>query len=51
MPYRNVKFIVPTSNMKLKNVRLAVSRRISQLGYADKLKVIVRSREVLIIRI
>ena len=43
--------VMPTSNIRLKNLKLAISRRISQLGYADKLKVTVGSRKVIIIRI
>jgi hypothetical protein len=35
IPY-GVKFIVPISNLRLKNAPLAISRRISQLGYADR---------------
>jgi len=46
-----VKWITVVSNTRLKNLKLAISRRIQSLGYADKLNVIVRSRKVLIIRI
>jgi len=39
----HVSFIIPISNIRLKNLKLAVSRRIKALGYADRVKVIMRS--------
>ena len=46
-----VRLIVSISNMRLKNARLAISRRISQLGYADRVKAVIQSRKLLLIRL
>jgi hypothetical protein len=46
-----VKFIVPITSMRLKNARLAISRRISQLGYQDRVKTLIRWRKPILKRI
>ena len=46
-----VKFIVPISKMPLRNLKLAMSRRICQLGYAGRVKAVIRSRKLILIRI
>lgn len=47
----HVSFIIPISNTRLKNLKLAVSRRIRTLGYQDKVKPIIRSRKLILVRV
>ena len=46
----HVSFIMPISNIRLKNLKLAVSRRIRTLGYQDKVKPIIRNRKLILMR-